>query len=138
MQDYPTYDDGRMTQVFNGGKMLFDGPADIGTPSVLVNGLVFYVNELLQLVSGRYFIPEKFFFAKSPESGGAEEGGSEKELYALGYNVQRIDVSLDFLIYKLSSDETNLKGKLCGGSREGFGACFNILEGLRRHLFGSE
>lgn len=97
MQDYPEDAGPRMTQVFNGGKMLFDGPSDIGTPTVRVHGLVFFVNEILQLASGGYFIPVKYFYAVAPGCEGSSGSGSEKELFALGHDVERLEVSRVYL-----------------------------------------
>jgi len=47
-----------MLQVFNGTKMLLDLPSP---PAARVDGLVYFVNELLQESLGAYFILEWFF-----------------------------------------------------------------------------
>lgn len=117
MQDYP--DDGgpSMSQVFNGTKMMFDGPA---SPAVRVDGKIYFVDELLQERSGHYFIPKRFFYGSYPaaseelehvassvdmdvsqsESADHEviHPGStylprQKELYALGHEVERTEVT---------------------------------------------
>ncbi|KAG1735638.1 uncharacterized protein EDB91DRAFT_1250472 [Suillus paluster] len=60
MQDYPEDGDKGMSQVFNGDKMMFELPSP---PAAKVDGEIYFVNELLQDVSGDYFIPEHFFLA---------------------------------------------------------------------------
>ena len=98
-----------MSQVFNGTKMMFDGCA---SPAARVEGKIYFVDELLQECSGSYFIPEHFFYASYPSSAVTEESGldrmaiheieldsepasshRQKELYALGREVKRTDVS---------------------------------------------
>ncbi|KAG2104655.1 uncharacterized protein F5147DRAFT_746517 [Suillus discolor] len=58
MQDYPEDCGKGMLQVFNSTKMLLDLPSP---PAARVDGMIYFVNELLQESSGAYFIPEQFF-----------------------------------------------------------------------------
>ncbi|KAG2079812.1 uncharacterized protein F5147DRAFT_749462 [Suillus discolor] len=58
MQDYPEDCGKGMSQVFNSTKMLLDLPSP---PAARVDGMIYFVNELLQESSGAYFIPEQFF-----------------------------------------------------------------------------
>ncbi|KAG1785097.1 uncharacterized protein HD556DRAFT_1250464, partial [Suillus plorans] len=60
MQDYPEDDGKRMSQVFNGSKMLFDLPS---LPAVQVDRTMYFMDELLQESLGGYFIPKLFFLA---------------------------------------------------------------------------
>lgn len=103
-----------MSQVFNGTKMMFDGSA---SPAVRVDGKIYFIDELLQESSGHYFIPKRFFYASYPaavpsaetdsDAGQSESAAHEamhpspgcahppsgqKELYALGHEVERTDV----------------------------------------------
>ncbi|OBZ74395.1 hypothetical protein A0H81_05238 [Grifola frondosa] len=90
MCDYPVDGEGGMSQVWNGMKMLFDLPPDMGTPSVRVDKELYFLGELLQLDSEEYFIPTRFFYARSqPESDAAFN--LSRELYALGHSVARSD-----------------------------------------------
>jgi hypothetical protein len=90
MQDYPE-DCATISEVFHAEKMLLDIPPEIVTPTIRVHGKIFFVNELLQRSSGAYFIPERFFFRATSSSSG-QTGGSEKEFFALGFDVDRYDV----------------------------------------------
>ncbi|KAG1832128.1 hypothetical protein EV424DRAFT_1313330, partial [Suillus variegatus] len=87
MQDYPEDCGKGMLQVFNSTKMLLDLPSP---PTARVDGIVYFVNELLQESSGAYFIPEQFFLG-SPVVEGGVEGPDNKILYALGRAAQRTD-----------------------------------------------
>ena len=93
MQDYPEDCDGGMSQVFNGEKMLFDSPSEIATPTVRVNGCIYYVDELLQQSSGAYFIPERFFYAKDTEGGSDTGVYTGRQLFSLGYVISESIVS---------------------------------------------
>lgn len=93
MQDYPEDGGKGMTQVFNGTKMLLDLPSP---PAVRVDGMIYFVNELLKDSSGAYFIPERFFLG-SPTVEGRVEGPEQSDgkiLYALGRAAQPTDVSV--------------------------------------------
>jgi hypothetical protein len=94
MQDYPEDGGSGMKQTFNGAKMLLDIPSEIVSPTVRIHGQIFFVDELLQCSSGTYFIPERFFYAKSEAS---EHDTTEplRELFALGYDVSLTEVSLE-------------------------------------------
>ena len=93
MQDYPEDGGTGMTQVFNGTKMLLDIPSESVSPTVRIHDRIFFVNELLQCSSGAYFIPERFFYAKSEASAPTSEPFQEKELFALGHDVSLTEVS---------------------------------------------
>jgi hypothetical protein len=93
MNDYPEDGGDGMTQVFNGEKMLIDLPPEMASPTVRVNGRIFFVNELLQRSSGAYFIPERFFYRKSiPQPDSTANTPDSRELYALGVDVFDSDV----------------------------------------------
>jgi hypothetical protein len=72
-----------MSQVHNGEKTLL-----VTTPAVRVNDKISFVGELLQHISGSYFIPERFFTQDIPNHTG-EDG---KEIYSLGWEVARYEV----------------------------------------------
>jgi len=93
MQDYSEDGSTGMTQVFNGSKMLLDIPSKIVLPTACIHGQIFFVNELLQCSSRAYFIPERFFYAKSEASGPTTEPFQDKELFALGHDVSLTEVS---------------------------------------------
>lgn len=90
MQDFPEDGGDRMSQVFHGAKLLHELPSP---PSVRVDCNIYFIDELLQDMSGGYFIPERFFLASSKvASGGLSDGHEEtKELFALGRAVQRTE-----------------------------------------------
>lgn len=81
MQDCPEDSGKGMLQVFNGEKILFELPSP---PAAKVDGEIYFVNKLLQDVSGDYFIPEHFFLA----SYSSTNDGVDKQLHALGHAVQ--------------------------------------------------
>ncbi|KAH7890627.1 hypothetical protein F5I97DRAFT_1781999, partial [Phlebopus sp. FC_14] len=58
MQDYPEDKGSGMSEVFHGKKMLLDLPSP---PAACIHGKVYFVNEILQEISGEYFFPERFF-----------------------------------------------------------------------------
>lgn len=88
MSDYPMDGGAGMSQVKHGEKMLIDLPQSTTTPTVRVNGKIFYVGELLQFHSGAYFIPERFF-----EREAVPDDPSNRVLHALGWDVERTNVS---------------------------------------------
>ncbi|EGO30400.1 hypothetical protein SERLADRAFT_404585 [Serpula lacrymans var. lacrymans S7.9] len=71
MQDYPEEGDGSMSQVHHGTKMLHDLPFSLVAPFILINGKIYFVDELLQQSNGAYFIPKKIF--QSPDQLGIVE-----------------------------------------------------------------
>ncbi|KAH9949290.1 hypothetical protein B0H21DRAFT_889914 [Amylocystis lapponica] len=94
MEDYPIDGDGGMSQVFHAEKMLLEMPAEHMAPTVRVDGEIYFVNELLQLASDDYFIPERFFAARPSESRAESSSrpsptSAARELYALGRLVAR-------------------------------------------------
>ncbi|KAL6300162.1 hypothetical protein BKA93DRAFT_692189, partial [Sparassis latifolia] len=68
MEDYPIDGKGEMSQVFHAEKMLLGMPAELVAPTVRVDSEIYFVNELLQLSSNDYFIPERYFAARPPET----------------------------------------------------------------------
>jgi len=93
MQDYPEDGGKGMSQVFNGEKMLFELPSP---PAAKVDGEIYFMDELLQEVSGDYFIPERFFLASYAASESSDI--AERQVYALGRAVQRTEVNLLFML----------------------------------------
>ncbi|KAI0685875.1 hypothetical protein BC835DRAFT_1218160, partial [Cytidiella melzeri] len=53
--------EGYISEAKHGFKMLRNGPEDIVTPAVRVEGKIFFTQELLQQSGASYFIPERFF-----------------------------------------------------------------------------
>lgn len=86
MQDYPEDGQGRMSQVQHGSKMLVGLPDGLAPPSVRVNGKVFFVDELLQQSTKRYFVPTKLFQARVGPT-------PVTEVLSLGHRVSQTDVS---------------------------------------------
>ena len=99
MQDYPVSSGDGMKQAFNTEKMLIDIPSEMATQTVHVDGELFYLNKLLQQKSGEYFIPECFFFAKTSDQEPLAGALSEGDLYALGHEVEKSDVSPNSIRY---------------------------------------
>jgi hypothetical protein len=62
MCDYPEDCGIGMSEVFNSEKMLLNIPSEIIPPCIRVSGEFFFMNDLLQQVSGEYYIPEHFFY----------------------------------------------------------------------------
>lgn len=79
-----------MSEVFNGEKILFELPSP---PAAKVDGEIYFVNELLQDISGNYFLPDCFFLA----SYGSSSDTVDKVLHALGRAVQRTEVTSSFV-----------------------------------------
>ncbi len=75
--------------------MLLDLPDECGPPSVRVNNELYFTNELLQLESRQYFIPQRYFRIQDPlptfetREGTQCEKKVPGELYALGWPVSR-------------------------------------------------
>jgi hypothetical protein len=89
MQEYPE-DLGRsMSEVYHGRKMLFELSSDIRPPTVKVNRKTFFIDELLQLSTGGYFIPKHFFYSKTQNA----NTGGPAELNAQGFIVHPQEVS---------------------------------------------
>lgn len=78
-----------MSQVQHGAKMRVDLPSNEGAPMVRVNQESFFVNEVLQLKCGGFYIPERFFRA-CPN---IVSSGKPEELMASGWHVERTPVS---------------------------------------------
>jgi len=88
MQDYPEDGQGYMSQVHHGSKMLEDLPGGLAPLCVHVDHAVYFVNELLQQLSGQYFIPKRLFQARMPCGGES----TELTILALGHNVSKTTV----------------------------------------------
>jgi hypothetical protein len=85
MQDYPI-DGGKIVeQVFNGEKLLLEAAEETRPPAARVQGKIYFINELLQLSNGKYFIPERFFCEASAEVRANNDVlDPEQKLFALG------------------------------------------------------
>lgn len=73
---------------------MLDIPQGSTSPSVRVDGKVYFVGELLQSVSGEYFIPERFF--QRLEAG--TSAVKEAVLYSIGRDVRRSEVSFIHMV----------------------------------------
>ena len=94
MNDYPRDGGKGMTDHFNEDKMLFDVPEDIASPTIRIDGNIYFMNELLQLTNGKYFILQCFLYTKISRDNGNADAAAAEELHALGYKVERSDVCL--------------------------------------------
>lgn len=96
MQEYPEDLGQSMSEVFHGRKMLFELSSDIRPPTVKVNEKTFFIDELLQLSTGRYFIPKHFFYSKTQNanSGGPAELNSQG-LIVCPQEVSNLPIALD-------------------------------------------
>ncbi|KAI0943229.1 hypothetical protein AcW1_002444 [Taiwanofungus camphoratus] len=94
MQDYLIDSEGGMLQVFHVEKMLLGMPSELAAPMVCVDGEIYFINELLQLDSYEYFIPEHFFASYSSISNSDTSGPfcTTQELFTLGRTVTRSDM----------------------------------------------
>lgn len=101
MQDYLIDSEGGMLQVFHVEKMLLGMPSELAAPMVCVDGEIYFINELLQLDSYEYFIPEHFFASYSSISNSDTSGPfcTTQELFTLGRTVTRSDVSVMLLCF---------------------------------------
>ncbi len=97
---------GAMSQVQHAEKMLLDLPSEFVPPMVCVENESYFVNELLQLRSEEYFIPEHFFFANDLSEAllragdyGKEASTGQPELFALGWTATRTAVRDTFRRY---------------------------------------
>lgn len=89
MQEYPEDLGRRMSEVYHGRKMLFELSSDIRPPTVKVNKNFFFIDKLLQLSTGGYFIPKHFFYSKTQNA----NTGGPAELNAQGFIVHPQEVS---------------------------------------------
>ncbi len=99
MQDYPVDGGSGMSQLQNAGKITSDLAGSVVSPAARVDGVIYFVDELLQLQSGDFFLPERFFQgepqlvkSRSSEFQRSTWCGKEYELYALGRQVALSDV----------------------------------------------
>jgi hypothetical protein len=97
MHDYLVDGGKGLADHFNGDKMLFDVPEDIATPTVKVNGDIYFINELLQLSMGGYFIPQRYLYSNTQSGGDAHAKDQELELVAISLPVERTDVSAGYV-----------------------------------------
>lgn len=105
MLHYPIDGDGGMSQVHHADKIK-ELPDRLAAPTVRVNGKIFFIKELLQQYSGDYFIPKRFFAAKtSPTTTGpaiVEPASPDGfQLYADGQQVLRSEVSATRYIFSV-------------------------------------
>jgi hypothetical protein len=96
MSDYPQDCNGRMIEVLNGEKMLLDLPEDVTTPTARVDDKIYYVGELLQRETGKYFIPERFFTRPHQHCTPRKD---DDELFSLGYETARSEVCIHYWSY---------------------------------------
>jgi hypothetical protein len=107
MSDYPIDGGAGMSQVHHGEKMLIDTPPGTTTPTVRVNGKIFFVGELLQCASGAYFIPERFF----QRDQALLDAPPTAAVYALGRDVKHTDVRyICFAFSLLMPSEVRIPG----------------------------
>lgn len=85
MEDYPVDSGVSSSQVWNGTKMLFDVPSHLSTPTAQHNGIIYWVNEIIQLSNGLYFVPQRFY---------KEEISSGRRLMACGWVLRQQSVCL--------------------------------------------
>ena len=91
MEDYPVDQDGAMSEAHHASKLLSGVSGSVCTPSVRVQGKIYFTDELLQLQSLDYFIPKRFFRGAMETDGVSQD--SKLPLYAVGWIVSRKDVS---------------------------------------------
>ena len=95
-----------MAQVFNGEKLLLEAAEEIRPPAAQVRGKIYFVDELLQLSNGKYFIPERFFCEASNEvqvRADKEALDPKQKLFALGHMVDLTPVSYSSVQLKETS-----------------------------------
>ena len=78
--------------------MLKDLPDGLAHPCVRVDHAVYFVDELLQQSTGRYFIPKKNFQARMSR----EEGSMERTIFMLGHKVSKTSVCPSVLFFSSS------------------------------------
>lgn len=111
MQDYPIDGGKTMAQVFNGEKLLLEAVEEIRPPAARVQGKIYFVNELLQLSNGKYFIPERFFCEGSTEVRANKDASNpEQKLFALGNMVD-----LTVVLYSSIQSKRNITDCIVGG-----------------------
>lgn len=91
MQDYPVDKNNSMSQVFHAEKMLLELPPEQGPPAVRVDHELFFIHELVQLRSGEYFIPERYFRAPTHARPDVLPK-TLQDLFALGWRVTETNV----------------------------------------------
>jgi hypothetical protein len=87
---YPDDSGSSLSQAWNGDKMLKDVPDHLLTPMVKQQGVIYYVNELVQCKCGGWFIP-KWWITKN----GA--------MHAVGHTVIEREVCRHCLLYYISN-----------------------------------
>ncbi len=95
MQDFPIDGRGYMSQVHHGNKMT-EHLKKCGAPAVSWNDHSYFINELLLLKSGQYFIPTSFFDAvdkTNPQTVKSPVTPKPLIRMALGYQVTTAEVS---------------------------------------------
>lgn len=61
-----------LSQAWQFSKWLHKVPDHMLTPMIVHNSRIFYVDELVQLVDGSYFIPQRWVIHKGPEPNTSE------------------------------------------------------------------
>jgi hypothetical protein len=78
MTFYPHYENDYMSQTWHGTKMVKDISDDLLSPTLRYNGHIYWVNEVVQRVSGNYFIPKRWVM----------RGRTNPEPWCLGYETK--------------------------------------------------
>ncbi|KAG9026418.1 hypothetical protein FRB95_008878, partial [Tulasnella sp. JGI-2019a] len=71
MEDYPSILGNSMSEASHGNKIL-NLPEHLTTLTVRVGGIIYWTKELVQCQSGKYFIPEHFFYYQDELTGKTE------------------------------------------------------------------
>ncbi|KAM6489231.1 hypothetical protein JOM56_015401, partial [Amanita muscaria] len=111
MHEYPEDTGDCVAEVFNAKKMLFALPPDIRPPAVKVDSKIFFIDELMQLSMGEYFIPTRYFRAQpTPNS------VNVRELIAEGHTAHLVQNKFDVdgaLTRKPTSSFANTYEDIC-------------------------
>lgn len=113
-----------MSEVFHAEKMVKDLPLEFRPPVVRVERELYFINELLQLRNKDYFIPTCYI----------RDGGTN-QLYALGWQVTKTEVSLENEKTEQRTDAHHGTGGTRGRRRgASHGSDDRLLSQLRRHI----
>ncbi|KAG8787398.1 hypothetical protein FRC12_015622 [Ceratobasidium sp. 428] len=85
MTFYPHFDDKRISQIWNGDKLLWSVPDHVLTPTIRHCGQIYYVGELVQRKQG-WFLPLRWILK-----------GEGRELYGVGHTVEETQYGLHVL-----------------------------------------
>lgn len=78
---YPEDAGNKLEEVWHGDKMLRDVPDHLLSPTIRHNGVLYYVNELVQCFDGSWFLPKRWLTRNS-----------DKVMLSSGYNVTECSV----------------------------------------------